>query len=266
MIFARAFLASLIVTGMYREQQMNSWQPPNSKVLIAEDDLDLLGVIGMTLHNAGFEVTKTTNGAEAISAFQTQEFSLVVLDINMPLVNGLQVCTRVRETSSVPVMMLSARDQERDLLDALDVGADAYMMKPFSPRAFVARIRALLRRASLNEIHTLRVGSVKLDIDSLALVLKSETVRLTKLETRLLHLLMTHAGSTVSTKKLIDEVWDTYSTANRNMLKQVIFRLRRKLVHDPAAMELLRTTPDGYMWLAPVEVSVAATSADSLRA
>lgn len=236
---------------------MNAWAPSPNKVLIAEDDLDLLGIMGMALHNAGFDVTKAANGDEALAAFRRQPFSLLVLDINMPLLNGLQVCTKVREASSIPVLMLSARDQERDLLDALDVGADAYMVKPFSPRALIARIRALLRRTSLNECSYLQGGTAKLDIEGLTLILTSNAVRLTKLETRLLQLLIMHAGTTVSTKTLIDQVWDTYSTGNRNMLKQVIFRLRRKILHDPAVMDSLRTTPEGYMWRTPDNPSAA---------
>lgn len=235
---------------------MNSWPAPPATVLVAEDDLELQCVIAMALHNAGFAVTKAANGAEAIELLEHQQFSLVVLDINMPLVNGLQVCTRLREFSSVPVLVLSARNQERDLLDALDVGADAYMVKPFSPRAFVARLRALLRRTAMTTTDatpadTLQAGIATLDIEGHLLVLPAETIRLTRLETRLLQLLMTQAGTTVSTRTLINEVWDTYSTANRNMLKQVIFRLRRKLLGNAAAMDALRTTPDGYMWRLP---------------
>ncbi|MGC3982842.1 MAG: response regulator transcription factor [Steroidobacteraceae bacterium] len=230
---------------------MHTWPQLGLEVLIAEDDLDLLGVIGMTLHNAGFSVTKVNNGADALEALAKQVFALVILDINMPQVNGLQVCTTLRARSSVPVMMLSARDQESDLLNALDAGADAYMLKPFSPRAMVARINALLRRRSFNELNVLQVGLAKLDTDNLTLTLPQEVVRLTKLEIRLLHLLMKNAGQTVSRKILIDEVWDTYSTANRNMLKQVIFRLRRKLLQDPEAFAALGTTPDGYIWHVP---------------
>lgn len=248
---------------------MNSWPTTGLKVLIAEDDLTLLGIIGMALHNAGFDVTKVTNGQEALQALAQQSFALIILDINMPLVNGLEVCTRLREHSGAPVLMLSARDQERDLLDALDAGADAYMLKPFSPRALIARVRALLRRVSLSEPSTLKVGSARLDIEGLTLTLLTEAVQLTPLETRLLRLLMENAGQPVSRKKLIDEVWDTYSTANRNMLKQVIFRLRRKL-HDVNAVNSLHTTPEGYMWALPEnarpEDSVTSPLSEPLRA
>jgi DNA-binding response OmpR family regulator len=238
---------------------MNSWYVAPSKVLVAEDDGDLLAVIGFALHNAGFEAIKVANGNDALLAFAEQTFALLVLDINMPELNGLQVCTRVRERSSVPVLMLSARDQERDLLQALDAGADAYMVKPFSPRALIAHIRALLRRSSLSEANGLQVGSVKLDVEGRLLRLPSAEIRLTKLEARLLQLLMLNAGQTVSTKNLIAEVWNTYSTANRNMLKQVVFRLRRKLALDAAAGQALQTIPDGYVWNS--EASATANSA-----
>jgi DNA-binding response OmpR family regulator len=245
---------------------MNSWYVAPSKVLIAEDDGDLLAVIGFALHNAGFEAIKVSNGSDALRAFAEQTFALLVLDINMPEINGLQVCTRVREQSSVPVLMLSARDQERDLLQALDAGADAYMVKPFSPRALIAHIRALLRRSSLSEAKGLQVGSVKLEVEGRALRLPSGEIRLTKLETRLLQLLMLNAGQTVSTKHLIAEVWNTYSTANRNMLKQVVFRLRRKLAHDVAATQALQTTPDGYVWNSEVSATAHSVSAPAAAA
>ena len=227
---------------------MSTWYESAHKVLIADDDQDLLAVIGFALHNAGFEVVKSANGVEAIAALERYHFSLLVLDINMPEMNGLQVCTHVRERSSVPVLMLSARDQERDLLDALDAGADAYMVKPFSPRALIAHMRALLRRTALTDATQLQSGRLRLDVEGHALHSTSGEIRLTKLETKLLQLLMLNAGQTVTTKSLIAEVWDTYSTANRNMLKQVVFRLRRKLIRDAVAMEALRTIPDGYMW------------------
>jgi DNA-binding response OmpR family regulator len=107
----------------------------------------------------------------------------------------------------------------------------------------------------LSEPRVIQVGTARLDLEGLTLTLQSATVQLTKLETRLLRLLMSNAGLTVASKTLIDEVWDTYSTANRNMLKQVIFRLRRKLLHDPVATNALRTTPEGYVWRLPDAVA-----------
>lgn len=218
------------------------------KVLFADDDADLQTVVGFSLHSAGFEVVKASTGAQVIELIQQQVFSLLVLDINMPQLNGLEVCTQVRSRSNVPVMMLSARNQERDLLDALAAGADAYMIKPFSPRALIARLRALLRRASPDEPRFIHAGGYRLDVEAHALQFDTSEVRLTKLENRLLQLLMSNAGQTVTTKALLAEVWSTYSTANRNMLKQIVFRLRRKLALEPRVADLLRTTPEGYVW------------------
>lgn len=216
------------------------------KVLFADDDADLQAVVGFSLHSAGFEVVRAFTGAQAIELIQQQVFSLLVLDINMPQLNGLEVCTQVRSRSNVPVMMLSARNQERDLLDALAAGADAYMIKPFSPRALIARLRALLRRAG--EPRFIYSGGYRLDVEAHVLQFGTGEIRLTKLENRLLQLLMSNAGQTVATKALLAEVWSTYSTANRNMLKQIVFRLRRKLAQEPCVADLLRTTPEGYVW------------------
>lgn len=229
------------------------------KILVADDDEDLLALVDFALRNAGFELLLASSGVEALDALARESISLLILDINMPELNGFQVCEKLREHSIVPVLMLSARYQEQDLVRALEVGADAYMVKPFSPRALIARVRALLRRAAPSESPNLQTGAFRLDIEGHTVYLGSGEVQLTKLETRILQILMLNVDQAVSTKKLIAEVWDTYNTANRNMLKQVVFRLRRKLSSDPSALESLKTINDGYMWVTetPTALSTA---------
>jgi DNA-binding response OmpR family regulator len=227
---------------------MNDWYTSPPKILIAEDDLDLLTLVSYTLRNAGYEITAVTNGEDAIAAVAHERYSLLVLDINMPSQNGLQVCVTARQRSNVPVLMLSARDREQDLLQALEAGADAYLVKPFSPRILIARVQALMRRATPSESNALSSECFRLDLNELQLTYPGGALRLTKLETRVLRLLMCNPGKMVTANELVAEVWSTYSAANRNMLKQVVFRLRRKLAVNSEAFESLRTMPGGYMW------------------
>jgi len=227
---------------------MNNWYHAPAKVLIVDDDHDLLNLVSFAYHNAGYETVCASNGLEALQAFERERFSLLVLDINMPALNGLQVCASVRNHSNVPVLVLSARDEEHDLLEALDAGADAYLVKPFSPRTLIARTQALLRRAASEDLPNAPSDRFKLDVNEMSLRHSSGEIRLTKLEMRVLRLLMLNAGRLVSAGDLVSEVWSAYHGANRNMLKQVIFRLRRKLNANPDALHALTSHNGGYMW------------------
>jgi len=233
---------------MSSDQNVNSWYNPPTRVLIVDDDQDLLNLIGFTFHNAGYETVNAASGTEALRALEQERFSLLVLDINIPAPNGLQVCAAVRRSSNVPVLILSARDQEQDLLQALDAGADAYIVKPFSPRTLIARVQALLRRVAPNEAINAPSDRFKLDSTELLLRHPAGEIQLTRLETRVLRLLMLNAGHFVNTGDLVSEVWSTYNAANRNMLKQIVFRLRRKLESVPEAFHALKTMPGGYSW------------------
>jgi DNA-binding response OmpR family regulator len=233
---------------MSSEYIPNSWYNPPTRILIVDDDQDLLSLIGFTFHNAGYETVNATNGAEALRAIELERFSLLVLDINIPAPSGLQVCAAVRRSSNVPVLVLSARDEEQDLLHALDAGADAYIVKPFSPRTLIARVQALLRRVAPNEALNAPSDLFKLDSAEFLLRHPDGEIQLTRLETRVLRLLMLNTGHFVNTGDLVSEVWSSYNAANRNMLKQVVFRLRRKLASVPAAFAALKTMPGGYVW------------------
>lgn len=219
-----------------------------ARVLIVDDDQDLLNLIIFVFHNAGYETVSATNGPEALRALERERFSLLVLDFNIPLPNGLQICAEVRRSSNVPILMLSARDQEQDLLHALDAGADAYLIKPFGPRSLISRAHALLRRGSPHESLDTASSRFKLDIGELLLRHPGGEIPLTKLEARLLRLLMLNAGKLVATRDLVSEIWSAYNAVNRNLLKHVIFRLRRKLGSAPEVYRSLKTLPGGYLW------------------
>jgi DNA-binding response OmpR family regulator len=165
-----------------------------------------------------------------------------VLDINMPGASGFQVCESIRKRSRVPVIMLTVRGEEEDLVRALELGADDYLTKPFSPRTLLARIKALLRRAGMESSAPLASGRVTLDIEEHTVKIgTADPVRLTKLELRLLQMLLANAGHTVSTDRLLIQVWGHRNSADRQLLKQLVHRLRQKIEVDPATPQLLQT-------------------------
>jgi DNA-binding response OmpR family regulator len=217
------------------------------KVLVADDDADLRELIGFTLAQAGYLVIKAADGPAAVRAFENESADLLVLDINMPGLSGFQVCEAIRARSRVPVMMLTVRGEEEDLVRALDLGADDYLTKPFSPRTLLARIKALLRRSGMESTAPLASGRIALDLEEHTVSIGSAApVRLTKLELRLLQMLLANAGHTVSSERLLVQVWGHRSGGDRQLLKQLVHRLRQKIEADPAAPALLQTAAAGY--------------------
>jgi DNA-binding response OmpR family regulator len=215
------------------------------KILIADDDHELLALIGFTLSQSGFAVVKAGDGVNALRVFTAEAPDLVLLDINMPGANGFEVCARIREQSSVPVMMLTVRGEEEDL----ELGADDYLNKPFSPRTLIARVKALLRRAGLEaNAAPIAAGRIKLDVDEHSVqVGDAEPMRLTKLETRLLQMLLANVGHTVTSDRLLMQVWGHKGAGDRQLLKQLVHRVRQKIEVDPAVPQLLQTAPGaGY--------------------
>ncbi len=218
------------------------------KILIADDDRDLLGLIAFTLTQAGYLVVKANDGPSAIHAFKGESPDLAVLDINMPGASGFQVCEAIRAQSRIPVMMLTVRGEEEDLIKALDLGADDYLTKPFSPRTLLARIKALLRRAGIETAAPGSVGRLSLDAEEHTVRIDGgEVVRLTKLELRLLQMLLANVGRTVSSDRLLVQVWGHRNSGDRQLLKQLVHRLRHKIEADPANPQLLQTSAgSGY--------------------
>jgi len=166
----------------------------------------------------------------------------------MPGLSGFQVCEEVRRTSRVPVMMLTVRGEEEDLVRALELGADDYLNKPFSPRTLLARVKALLRRAGMEASTPVSAGRLKLDLEEHTLQIGARPViRLTKLELRLLQLLLANNGHTVSSDRLLTQVWGHRGAGDRELLKQLVHRVRQKTEREPANPEILQTVPGaGY--------------------
>jgi DNA-binding response OmpR family regulator len=213
------------------------------KVLIADDDRDLLGLIVFTLTQASYLVVKASDGPAAIRAFEEESPDIAVLDINMPGASGFQVCEAIRAKSRIPIMMLTVRGEEEDLVRALDLGADDYLTKPFSPRTLLARIKALLRRAGIENTSPVAAGRIALDVQEHTVRISGgNPVRLTKLELRLLQMLLANAGRTVTSDRLLVQVWGHRNSGDRQLLKQLVHRLRQKIETDPALPQLLQTS------------------------
>jgi DNA-binding response OmpR family regulator len=218
------------------------------KVLLVDDDPDLLAVTGFALQQAGFLVVTASDGPAALEVFRREQPDLAVLDINMPRMTGFELAQKLREHSRIPLVMLTARGEEADVVRALGLGADDYLTKPFSPKILLARLKALLRRAGNETPEPVVVGTLSLDVNELALHgLPSGPVRLTPLESRFLQLLFAHAGRTVNAERLLAHVWGNRAGGNRQLLKQLVHRLRQKVERDPAEPKLIKTMPNaGY--------------------
>lgn len=218
-------------------------------ILIAEDDLSLSDVLCFTLRRSGFDVMAVHDGLAALEAWQTTQPSLVVLDLNLPKLDGLSVCRQIRDQSDTPIIILTARGSDEDVVKGLELGADDYVVKPFSPKQLVARIRAVLRRAegALTPSSLLFVGRLSLDRSrNEAAISGGAPVRLAPLEARLLEALMLNAGHVLTAGALVDAVWGIEG-GDRAMLKQLVYRLRNKIEPDPSSPAYIETVPGiGY--------------------
>jgi DNA-binding response OmpR family regulator len=205
--------------------------------------------VAYSLSQAGYLVIKASDGPGALAAFDAESADLVILDINMPGTSGFEVCTAIRARGDVPVMMLTARGEEQDLVKALDLGADDYLTKPFSPKTLLARVKALLRRATAERAQApLAAGRVTLDVENHTVrIANNPPIPLTKLELRLLQMLLAQAGRAVNSDRLLVQVWGHRGSGDRQLLKQLVHRLRHKIEANPAVPQLLQTAASsGY--------------------
>jgi len=217
------------------------------KILVVDDDLSLLSLVTFALRQAGYLALEAGDGAQAIAAFEREQPDLVILDVNLPGPSGFDVLRHIRSQSRTPVMLLTVRGTEEDEVRGLDLGADDYLTKPFSPRTLLARVRAMLRRAETAEgepagSRTLDAGYLRLDPEGQSVSVRGgEPLRLTRLEFRLLQYLVVNAGHTLSTERITQHVWGYRGAGDRQMLKQLVHRLRQKVERDPAQPEYLIT-------------------------
>ena len=221
------------------------------KLLLVDDDPDLLTVTSFALQQAGYLVVKADSAPAALRVFENERPDLAILDINLPGGSGFDLCAAFRRTSRLPIMMLTVRGEEEDLVRALELGADDYLTKPFSPRTLLARVKALLRRAGMESGGSSRVGDLELDAGTMLLRIGTDLeIRLTRLETRLLQLLLAQAGRPVATDRLLQHVWGHKGGGDRQLLKQLVHRLRQRIGDDSETPRWIETLPGvGYRLL-----------------
>jgi DNA-binding response OmpR family regulator len=200
-------------------------------ILIVDDDVELVGLLSFAFETAGYTVGTAFDGDEALAMVRGHDPDLVILDVNLPNQDGFQVLAGLRRFSQAPVIMLTVRATEEDEIEGLDLGADDYLRKPFSPRALLARVRShLRRRVEPGEEPVLALGAISLDVERCDLrVGDGDAQRLSPLESRLMKALLSNRGRPVDADRLVDAVWLDRDTADRELLKQVVHRLRRKL-------------------------------------
>jgi DNA-binding response OmpR family regulator len=216
------------------------------RILLVDDELSVQKLLGYPLRKDGYDVVPALDGREAIEAVRDQRFDLVVLDLMLPHVNGLEVCRRLRATSSVPIIMLTARDEESDKVQGLELGADDYITKPFSVREFRSRVKAVLRRAELTKGEEpseapIEDGDLRIDFEKRTVVRGDKDVSLTYVEFEILAALARNPGRVYNRMVLLERVWGDASYRDPRTVDVHIRHLREKLEHDPKVPELILT-------------------------
>jgi DNA-binding response OmpR family regulator len=225
-------------------------------ILVVEDEESVQKLLTYPLEREGFEVVQARDGEEALDRFREGTFDLVVLDLALPKLDGLEVCKRLRAASTVPIIMLTARDDEVDKVLGLELGADDYITKPFSIREFRSRVRALLRRARLAPAEgtdeLIEVDGVRVDLARRAVEVGDRAVELTYLEFELLRTLATHPGRVFSRRTLLQNLWGGSDYRDPRTIDVHIRHLREKLEADPSDPRYILTVRGvGYRFCEP---------------
>jgi DNA-binding response OmpR family regulator len=225
------------------------------KILVVDDDRVVADLVAFTVRRAGYEAVMASDAASALRRWTEDQPDLIILDINLPgttqIKDGFAICQHIRRESDVPIILLTVRGEENDIVHGLEAGADDYVLKPFSPRQLIARVQAVMRRGRGTDSSR---ASAKLSIDGLdfnpklrEVSLPNGTVKsLTSLESRLLEYLMLNDGHVLTTNDLISDVWGA-SGGNSEMLRQLVRRLRTKIEDDPTKPYYIQNFPGlGY--------------------
>jgi two-component system response regulator RegX3 len=208
-----------------------------TKVLVVEDETSYSEALSYVLRKEGFDVAIAETGPDALAEFERAGADIVLLDLMLPGLPGTEVCRQIRQTSSVPIIMVSAKDTEVDKVVGLELGADDYVTKPYSPRELVARIRAVLRRGIVDEVDdatALEAGHVRMDVDRHLVTVDGDIVKLPLKEFELLEYFLRNPGRVLTRGQLIDRVWGADYVGDTKTLDVHVKRLRAKIEPDPA--------------------------------
>lgn len=223
---------------------------PEKRLLIIEDDVDFLTGLATLLGKAGYHVCTASTGQAGLNAFEESRPHLVLLDIGLPDIDGFQVIQELRQISSVPILILSGSDNDRDKVQALEMGADDYVTKPFHPQELRARIAALLRRVGWTPTPEtlIEIRGLRLDIARRQVTYNGTTLHLTPIEFAILSTLMQHAGEVVSHEEMLRNVWGDHYTGDFSVLRVNISRLRHKIEAQADRPTLIMTVArKGYL-------------------
>jgi DNA-binding response OmpR family regulator len=220
--------------------------PDSSTILLVDDEESVQKLLAYPLEREGFRVVQARDGQEALERFAAERIDLVVLDLMLPKLDGLEVCKQLRATSTVPIIMLTARDDELDKVLGLELGADDYITKPFSIREFRSRVRALLRRASIPrdgglEDELIETDGLRIDAGRRTVELEGRPIRLTYVEFELLRALAAHPGRVYSRRMLLEALWGGSDYREPRTIDVHVRHLREKLETDPREPEFILT-------------------------
>lgn len=217
-----------------------------TKILLVEDEDSFSDALSFMLQKEGFEVVTADDGNTALELFARENVDLILLDVMLPGRSGIEVCTEIRKTSTVPIVMVSAKDGEIDRVLGLEIGADDYVTKPFSSRELIARIRAVLRRqngegSSDEPENLLEAGPIRMDVDRHEVTINGESVNLPLREFELLELFLRNPGRVLTRAQLIDRIWGSDYVGDTKTLDVHVKRIRGKIEEDPAEPKYIVT-------------------------
>ncbi len=231
---------------------------PGQKILIVEDDKNTAALVATYLQKEGFVTLEEYDGHGGLARAQEEQPALVVLDLMLPGIDGLEICRRLRSESNIPILMLTAREEEIDRVLGFSLGADDYVVKPFSPRELVERVKAILRRArpEVTSVSVLSCGRLELDSERHKVQLDGEPVSLTSSEYKLLYALMSAPGKVFSRKELLRYFYQTDEAVIERVIDVHINKLRQKIEADPAQPVYVETVRGfGYRFTEEATIS-----------
>jgi DNA-binding response OmpR family regulator len=213
------------------------------RALVVDDEPQMVGIVAYALETQGFQVTTAYDGRQALEKIEADPPDLVVLDVMLPKVNGWQVCRTVRETTTIPVILLTAKDEDEDIIRGLEIGADDYITKPFKPREVALRALAVVRRSGWEKTPPrVTLGGLEIDTEKHSATLDGEPLQLTPNEFKLLDCLAHNAGRVLSWQSILKTAWEVEtSEGGREMVKTAIYRLRQKIESEPDSPRYLLT-------------------------
>ncbi len=218
-------------------------QTDKPRVLVVDDEPQMVGIVAYALETQGFEVIMAYDGPQALEKIEAAQPDLVILDVMLPTLDGFEVCRRVRETTTTPIMLLTARKEDEDIIQGLELGADDYMTKPFNPREVALRAQAIVRRSGWGKAQAvITIGALQIDSSNHRALLDGQLLHLTPNEFKLLGCLASNAGRVLSWQSLLKNGWDVdVWEGGKEMVKTAIYRLRQKIEVEPDSPRYILT-------------------------